>query len=385
MSKTAHEPIAHLVKRTDMEKWKAWLIRGIAFVLSIIACAIITTAVTGKDMSFFFKNFFGGVFGTPRKIWNLFRELSLLLLVALAVTPCFKMRFWNIGGEGQILMGALGCAVIINFMSGKASDAGTVIVSLILAIAFGIVWAVIPALFKAKWNTNETLLTLMMNYIATCLVGFFIKSIATEGTGNLSFSGKGGVVYGALGNEFILQILVGAVITIFVYIYLRYSKHGYELTVVGESENTARYIGINGKKVIIRTLILCGVISGIIGFLLVSATNMEIHAQYTVNGRGFTGVLISWLAHFNPLYMVLTSFLVVFIQKGGAEVSTYARLGDSFPMVLTGVFFFFIIASEFFINYQIVFNGNTLDIKKIFSKKKVVTASIADTEAEEDK
>lgn len=385
MSKTAHEPIAHLVKRTDMEKWKAWLIRGIAFVLSIIACAIITTVVTGKDMGFFFKNFFGGVFGTPRKIWNLFRELSLLLLVALAVTPCFKMRFWNIGGEGQILMGALGCAVIINFMGGKASDAGTVILSLILAIAFSVVWAVVPALFKAKWNTNETLLTLMMNYIATCLVGFFIKSVATEGTGNLSFSGKGGVVYGALGNEFILQILVGAVITIFVYIYLRYSKHGYELTVVGESENTARYIGINGKKVIIRTLILCGVISGIIGFLLVSATNMEIHAQYTVNGRGFTGVLISWLAHFNPLYMVLTSFLVVFIQKGGAEVSTYARLGDSFPMVLTGVFFFFIIASEFFINYQIVFNGNTLDIKKLFNKKKVLTESATGTKAKEDK
>lgn len=383
MSKTSHEPIAHLVKRTDMEKWKAWLIRGIAFVLSIIACAIITTVVTGRDMNFFFKNFFGGVFGTPRKIWNLFRELALLLMVALAVTPCFKMRFWNIGGEGQILMGALGCAVIVNFMGGKASDAGTIIVSLILAIAFGVVWAVIPAIFKAKWNTNETLLTLMMNYIATCLTGFFIKSIVTGGTGNLVFSS--GVIGSAVYNEFLLQILVGFVVTIFVYIYLRYSKHGYELTVVGESENTARYIGINGKKVIIRTLVLCGVISGIIGFLLVSATNMEIHAQYTVNGRGFTGVLISWLAHFNPLYMVLTSFLVVFIQKGGAEVSTYARLGDSFPMVLTGVFFFFIIASEFFINYQIVFNGKTLNIKKLFAKKKVAIASVTDTAAQEDK
>lgn len=383
MSKTAHEPIAHLVKRTDMEKWKAWLIRGIAFVLSILACAIITIAITGEGMDYFFINFFGGVFGTPRKIWNLFRELSLLLLVALAVTPCFKMRFWNIGGEGQILMGALGCAVIVNFMGGKASDAGTIIVSLILAIAFGITWAVIPALFKAKWNTNETLLTLMMNYIATCLVSYFIKSVATQGTGNLSFSS--GVIGNAVYNEFLLQILVGAVITALVYVYLRFSKHGYELTVVGESENTARYVGINGKKVIIRTLILCGAISGIIGFLLVSATNMELHAQYTVNGRGFTGVLISWLAHFNPLYMVLTSFLVVFIQNGATEVGTPARLGNSFPMVLTGVFFFFIIASEFFINYQIVWNNNKLDIKKVFAKHKILTANVTDAKEKEDK
>ncbi len=355
MSKHVREPVAHLVKRVDMPKWQAWLIRAAAFVLSLVVCAIVTIAVTGRSGSFFFKHFFVGVFGTERKIWNLFRELSILLMVALAVTPCFKMRFWNIGGEGQILIGALGCAVVINSFGGKISDAGTVIVSLIAAMAFGAVWAVIPALFKAKWNTNETLLTLMMNYIATCLVGYFIKSVATSGTGTLSFDK--GIVGSALGNEFILQILVAVAITASMFVYLKYSKHGYELTVVGESENTARYIGINSKKVIIRTLILCGLISGIIGFLLVSATNLEIHAKYTVDGRGFTGVLISWLAHFNPIYMVLTSFLVVFIQNGAAEVSTYARLGDSFPMVLTGIFFLFIIASEFFINYKIVLHS----------------------------
>lgn len=103
MRKTVHEPVAHLVKRVDMDRKKAWLIRLIAFALSILACAIITTAITKRDMGFFFKNFFGGAFGTPRKVWSLFHETALLLLVALAVTPCFKMRFWNIGGEGQSL------------------------------------------------------------------------------------------------------------------------------------------------------------------------------------------------------------------------------------------------------------------------------------------
>ena len=378
MRKTVHEPVAHLVKRVDMDRKKAWLIRLIAFALSILACAIITTAITKRDMSFFFKNFFGGAFGTPRKVWSLFHETALLLLVALAVTPCFKMRFWNIGGEGQILMGALGCAVVINFMGGKSSDAGTIVLSLVVAMVFGALWSMIPAIFKARWNTNETLLTLMMNYIAVCLTEYFIKSVASTGTGTLTFT-KG--VVGSIGdNEFILKIIIAAVITILMYIYLRFSKHGYELTVVGESENTARYIGINSKKVIIRTLILCGIIAGITGFLLVSATNLDLNSKYTVNGRGFTGVLISWLAKFNPFAMVLTSFLVVFVQKGAAEVSTYARLGSSFPSMLAGVFFFFIIASEFFINYKIMFNKKYFKIPACFKKKKQ-----AEVVAEEDK
>ena len=378
MRKTVHEPVAHLVKRVDMDRKKAWLIRLIAFALSILACAIITTAITKKDMGFFFKNFFGGAFSTPRRVWGLFHETALLLLVALAVTPCFKMRFWNIGGEGQILMGALGCAVVINFMGGKSSDAGTIVLSLVVAMVFGALWSMIPAIFKARWNTNETLLTLMMNYIAVCLTEYFIKSVASTGTGTLTFT-KG--VVGSIGdNEFILKIIIAAVITILMYIYLRFSKHGYELTVVGESENTARYIGINSKKVIIRTLILCGIIAGITGFLLVSATNLDLNSKYTVNGRGFTGVLISWLAKFNPFAMVLTSFLVVFVQKGAAEVSTYARLGASFPSMLAGLFFFFIIASEFFINYKIMFNKKYFKIPACFKKKKQ-----AEVVAEEDK
>ena len=378
MRKTVHEPVAHLVKRVDMDRKKAWLIRLIAFALSILACAIITTAITKKDMGFFFKNFFGGAFSTPRRVWGLFHETALLLLVALAVTPCFKMRFWNIGGEGQILMGALGCAVVINFMGGKSSDAGTIVLSLVVAMVFGALWSMIPAIFKARWNTNETLLTLMMNYIAVCLTEYFIKSVASTGTGTLTFT-KG--VVGSIGdNEFILKIIIAAVITILMYVYLRFSKHGYELTVVGESENTARYIGINSKKVIIRTLVLCGIIAGITGFLLVSATNLDLNSKYTVNGRGFTGVLISWLAKFNPFAMVLTSFLVVFVQKGAAEVSTYARLGASFPSMPAGVFFFFIIASEFFINYKIMFNKKYFKIPACFKKKKQ-----AEVVAEEDK
>jgi simple sugar transport system permease protein len=351
------EPLVHLVKRTDIKKTRAWLIRIAAFILSILVCAVISVILTKRSMVFFFEKFFSGVFGTPSNAWNFFHETAILLIIALAVTPCFKMRFWNIGGEGQILMGALGCGVVVTFMGGNYSDPLTIVLSLALAIAFGIVWAVIPAIFKAKWNTNETLLTLMMNYIAVCLTGYFIKSVATSGTGTLNFSN--GVIGDILGNEFILKIIIVAIVTVFMAVYLRFSKHGYELTVVGESENTARYIGINTKKVIVRTLVLCGAICGLIGFLIVSGTSHSLNSSQTVGGRGFIGVLISWLAHFNPIAMVLCSLLVVFIDKGSINVGMYGRLGDSYPDVMTGIFFFFIIATEFFINFKIVYrHGN---------------------------
>ena len=139
------------------------------------------------------------------------------------------------------------------------------------------------------------------------------------------------------------------------YIYLRYFKHGYELTVVGESENTARYIGVNVKKVIIRTMILSGAICGLIGFLIVSARDRSI-ASNTVQSRGFTAIMVSWLAHFNPLYMILTAFLIAFMGKGAMEVSTrFPELDKSFSDILIGILIFFIIGSEFFVNYKIMF------------------------------
>ncbi len=373
-----HEPLFHLAKNSNVNPRRKWALRGIVFVISFFVCAIISVGLTGKGMDYFFKYFFEGLFGSERNAWNLFHETAILLLIALAVTPCFKMKFWNIGGEGQVLMGCLGCAVAINFMGGKVSDAATIIVSIILAIAFSTVWAVIPALFKAKWNTNETLLTLMMNYIAVCLVNFFIKSVATSGTGILVFSN--GVVGPIFGNEFVLKIIVVAVLTTLMAIYLKFSKHGYELTVVGESPNTAKYVGIKTKAVIIRTLVLCGVLCGIAGFLLISATNHALN-DTSVGGRGFVGVLISWLGQFNPIFMAIMSFLVVFIERGSnALANGGVSLGESYSSIMTGIFFFFIIAVEFFVNYKFVFREDFQEkidlciakIKGVFSKKKQV-------------
>lgn len=367
--KLAHEPLFHLNKRADISTVKAWLIRVTAFVLAFLFSAILTIALSGKTMDFFFKYFFAGLFGTEGSIWDLFYETALLLMIALAVTPSFKMRFWNIGGEGQILMGALGAAVIMNALGATAidgvkNDALAIFLSLLLSMVFGMAWAVIPALFKAKWNTNETLLTLMMNYIAIRLVQYFTKAADPKGTGSLFFFD--GVIEGIAGNQSILPIIISVVITILMALYFNYSKHGYEISVVGESENTARYVGINTKKVVIRTLLLCGLLSGIIGFLLVSAKNYSINMD-AVGGRGFTGVLISWLGHFNPFAMGLCSFLYAFALRGSSNVGNMARMGDSYANIIVGILFLFILATEFFINYKVSFKYG-VELKAAFNK-----------------
>ena len=145
-------------------------------------------------------------------------------------------------------------------------------------------------------------------------------------------------------------------LTFAVYAYLRWSKQGYELSVVGESERTARYVGIKVEKVILRTMLLSGALCGIAGLLLVGGTDHTISTT-TAGGRGFTAVMVSWLAKFNPIFMVLTSFLLAFLSRGSSQIAQNFGLNHAFGDILTGIILFFIIGSEFFINYQLHFRS----------------------------
>lgn len=351
-----HEPIIHIAKRDALVWWKSWLIRVLSVVGALIVCAVVTVVLTGENPLSVYATMIDGAVGTERRVWGLLQNVAMLLCVSLAVTPAFKMRFWNIGAEGQVLIGGLATAACMILFGEKLPSYLLFPAMIIASVVAGAVWALIPAIFKAKWNTNETLFTLMMNYIAIQIVSYFtyIWSVP-KGSGQI------GVINAAtnagwlpsIGKySYLLNILIVAAITVFMYIYLKYSKHGYEISVVGESENTARYVGINVKKVIIRTMLLSGAICGIAGLLLVSGTDHTI-TRDTAAGRGFTAIMVSWLAKFNPVYMILTSFLIVFLQKGAIQISTSFGLNDSFSDIITGIIIFFIIGSEFFINYTV--------------------------------
>ena len=299
-----------------------------------------------------------GAFGTKRRVWGLMQNVAMLLCISLAVTPAFKMRFWNIGAEGQVLVGGLATAACMILFGDRLHPAALFALMIVASIVGGAVWAVIPAYFRAKWNTNETLFTLMMNYIAIQLVSYFTYQWSVpKGSGQIGVingASKAGWMPSVLGHPYLLNILIVVGLTIAMYVYLNYTKHGYEIEVVGESENTARYIGVNIKKVIIRTMIISGGLCGISGLLLVSGTDHTLTRDLAA-GRGFTAIMVSWLAKFNPFYMVLTSFLIVFLQKGAVEISTIYSLNASFSDILTGIIIFFIIGSEFFVNYSIKF------------------------------
>ena len=360
------EPLLHISKRANLPVYVSLLIKAAAIVLSLLLCAVVITAATGENPLAIFQTMIKGSFGTKRKLWIFLQNTALLLLVSLAVTPAFKMRCWNLGAEGQVLVGCLATAACMIKLGNTVSPALLYPMMVISAVAAGAVWALLPACFKAKWNTNETLFTLMMNYVATQLVSYFVK---------LWENPKGSNTVGVINqksrigwmpevyNKQLLSILIVIGIMLFMYFYLRFSKHGFEISVVGESERTARYIGIKVEKVILRTMILSGAIAGLMGFLLVSGVNHTISTTIS-GGRGFTGVMISWMSKFNPFVMVLSSALLTFMEAGATDISTTFGLNQSFSDILTGIIIFFIIGSEFFINYKINLNKHIKEAGK---------------------
>ncbi len=346
----------HIVKREPMAWYYNMLVRAGAIVASLLVSAVVIMLLTKKNPIEIYASMLSGAFGSGLRIWSLLQNVAILLCISLALTPAFKMKFWNCGGEGQVLVGGLATVSVMMFLGDTLPYPLLLIVMIAASVLAGIVWAVIPAVFKAKWNTNETLFTLMMNYVAVQLVAFFLKYFVKSGSGILTPMPEHGLPV-LFGQSYLLNIITVAVLTVAVYVYLSKTKHGYEISVVGESENTAKYIGINVPKVVIRTLIVSGALCGIAGLLLVGGTNHTISTT-TVDGRGFTAIMVSWLAKFNPAFMVLTSFLIVFLEKGAGQVSTDFRLPSAISDIVTGIILFFIIGSEFFLQYKILVSKN---------------------------
>ena len=362
----AKEPLVHLSKRTDVKPLRAWLIRLAAFALGMLVCGLAAFLLIDKlkanpsRIGDFYYAFIRGSFSTSRKLWKFLKNLAILLCISLAVTPSFRMRFWNIGAEGQTLVGVLGCIAVDFYLGGKIPEGLLLILMFFAAIACSAIWALIPALFKARWNTNETLFTLMMNYVATYLVSYFLVIWVANGSSSLPKLKTGKLP--TIGNDYLLIILIVLLLDIGLYIYLNYSKHGYEISVVGESVRTAQYVGISVKKVIIRTMILNGALCGLAGYLIGAGLDQSITVN-SVGGQGFTAIMVAWLAGFNPLAMIVSAGLIQLLNQGAAQISQDFNVSGAFPDVIVGIILFFIIGSEFFINYQVHFRGKSAQKK----------------------
>ena len=356
----SQEPLLRIAKRDGISRGKAYGIRIAAVVLALLVSGIFIFAVTKLNPVQVYEAIYDGAFGTARRSWVTIRDTMMLLCIGVGLAPAFKMKFWNIGAEGQILIGGVITAGFMRTFGSSISTPVLLVIMAVVSLLGGCVWGIIPAAFKAKWGTNETLFTLMMNYVAIQITSYCVamweNPIGSNTVGVINQQTKAGWFPEVFGQTYGLNVILVLALTVGMYIYLKYSKQGYEITVVGDSENTARYAGISVKKVTVRTMAISGAICGLAGFIAVAGASHTISTS-TAGGRGFTAIIVAWLAQFNTFVMILISLLLVFLQKGAIQIASQFNLNDYASNIITGIILFFILGSEFFINYRVILRG----------------------------
>ncbi len=357
MSKAkTHDPLIRLAKRDSMSSAKAWGIRLLSIVVALFLGGGLIQ-ITGYSPISVYIAIVEGSFGTSLAIQQTIKLAIPILGASLAIAPAFKMRFWNIGVEGQITMGAVFSTFFaLNFYDTWSTPVLLTVMCIAGAIGGGL-WGLVPAVFRARWGTNETLFTLMLNYIAIGIVKYLQGGPwekiprGTQQIGLFDQAARLPTVWGITVGVFLMLFLVVAI-----FIYMNYTKQGYELTVVGESEATARYAGINVPTVVMRTMFVSGAISGLVGFVICSGINYTLSSS-VAGGVGFTGITVAWLAQLNPFAMVGISMLLAVLEKGAATINTLTSnmIPTSMSDMLTGLILFCMLASEFFIRYRLIF------------------------------
>jgi simple sugar transport system permease protein len=353
----AEEPLLRIAKRTDISRKKAWMIRVAAVILALCAGGLLILAL-GHNPAAVYADMVNGSLSTKTTLLATGKIAIPLLGAALAITPAFKMKFWNIGAEGQITAGAIAATYFALFQFDSMPRPLLLLVMFLAALVAGGVWGLIPAVFKARWGTNETLFTLMLNYIAIGIVKYLRmgpwKSPTSAGFPKIDMFDSSARLPTVFGLNIGWIIVLALVVAMF--IYMKYSQHGYELTVVGESERTAKYIGMNVPRIIMRTVFMSGAIAGIVGFLIVSGSSYTL-SDTTSGGYGFTAITVAWLSKLNPFSMVIITVFLAILTKGSNTIQTNFKIPASAAEVLTGLILFFMLGCEFFINYRVIFRS----------------------------
>jgi len=352
-NKEHKEPILRMVKRDSLTSVSAWKIRGIAFLLSLIVGGLLLLFMRHNPLQVY-QSMIVGAWGTKTVTYETIKIAVPLLITAIGISFAFKMKFWNIGAEGQILVGAIAAGYFGFFTAHIFPKTPLVILMLLAGMLAGGLYGLLPALCKSKWGTNETLFTLMLNYIALALVKYLMNG-PWKASGS-SFPKMEMLVPGArltrvLGVHWgwILALMLVA----FAYIYFSKTKQGYEIAVVGESNETARYAGISVSKVFIRTMFLSGALCGLVGMLQFAGADYTI-TEGTAGGIGFTAITVAWLAKMNPYGMLVVSLFIAMLERGANTIQTHFKIPASAAELLVGIILFFMLGCEFFISYKLI-------------------------------
>lgn len=351
---TRREPRLRMVRREGIAPGKAAMIRAVAVLLALVTGGLIILCL-GHNPFAVYGEMIAGSLGSRTVLIETIRLAIPLLICALAITLAFKMRFWNIGAEGQFLLGATAASYFALFFYDKMPQPLLLLVMALAGMVAGGLAGLIPAIFKAKWDTNETLFTLMINYIALCFVKY-LQNGPWKDPGMRGFP-KIAMFDAAAKLPKVLGVHIGWIIALalvaLVYLYMNHTKQGYEITIVGESPRTARYAGMRVARIIVRTMVISGALAGLAGFIQVSGADYTL-TDGTAGGVGFTAITVAWMSGLNPVVMVFVSFAIAILQKGAGKIQTTFKIPASAADVLTGVILFFMLGCEFFIQYRLV-------------------------------
>ncbi|MCL1965040.1 MAG: ABC transporter permease [Firmicutes bacterium] len=351
------DPLVRMVRRENISPAQALFIRAAALVCALLTGGLMILAL-GHNPFAVYADMIIGSLGTRTVLAETIRLAIPLLITALAISLAFKMSFWNIGGEGQILFGAVAASYFALFWADTLPRAPLLLIMAIAGALAGGLAGLLPALCKAKWDTNETLFTLMMNYIALCYIKYLQngpwKDARLRGFPKIAMFEDIAKLPKLLGVH--VGWIIALALAALVYLYLHHTKHGYEITVVGESPRTAKYAGMNVGRVIVRTMFLSGMLCGLTGFIQVAGADYTL-TDSTAGGVGFTAITVAWLSKLNPAIMVFVSFAIAMLKKGANKIQTTFKIPASAADVLTGVLLFFMLGCEFFLTYRLVLRG----------------------------
>jgi len=354
----------HLVRRTGNTLKRRILYYLIAIVISLCIGAVLLVSLGINPLEYYKSILSIGLIGNkyPAKIIEGFLKVFVpLLMVSMALALSFKMRFWNIGGEGEFLIGAL-CAAAVAFNCGDMPRPIVILLMCLAAIISSGIIGLAVAFLKCRFGTNETLITLMLNYIVLYTVDFFGQTKASwnfflktdsdrpmfrQFPDNASMPGI------KIGNfNLLYSVIITLILTGIIFVYLKYTKHGYEISVVGDSINTARYAGINVNKVILRTMFLSASLIGLAGAFAAS-TASTISTSIT-NNAGWTGIVVAWLSKLSIPGILITSFLISILQYGCQAASmAYPAIDHNFADLLQGIVLFSVLVSDFLVTFKI--------------------------------
>lgn len=356
MTAKTHEPLVRSIKREERSNRDILRLRILALVLALVAGGLFILLIGYNPISLY-GTIVSGAFRSVMAIQATIKIMIPLLLASLGVTLAFKMKFWNIGAEGQIIMGAIFSSYFALFHN-DWPHVLLLIVMFLAGFVGGGLWGLLPAFFKSKFGTNETLFTLMLNYIALHTISF-LRDGPWRDPGSSGFPKIARFVANAqLNKVFGIQFgwIIGLIMVALVFVYLKYTKHGYEISVVGESHATAKYAGMNVRKIMLRTMILSGGIAGITGMIQASGSDMTLAAS-VAGGVGFTAIIIAWLADLNPINILVIAFLFSILEKGSSVMQSTYGISTYSAAVLQGIILFFVLGCEFFIRYKFVYRN----------------------------